>query len=843
VAATIRVNIVGDASRAVRSFQATSRAADALAARVTILERQLSRINGRSAKVSLDAKGFVQATAAIVVANLTLDRLRKGLPDLSFGLTGLTEKLAAATAGALALTAAAVPLTGAAVGLGGALGAAGLGLGLFAAAAAPTFISVTKAVKEYNTASHAFDRAQSINDAKAMNTAQNAMVSSLAVLTPAQRKSADTLLAMSLAWQRISESTAPVVLSIMTTAASALARIIPALRPAIDAMGMALKGVSAKAFSDLAAAVPGIVKFIVGQGVPAFQTVASILSGLGPVVGHLMTAFAPLGNTILTALDTVVGRFAQFDFGPMAAVVAQLLPQLGSTLLAVIPVITGIVKAAMPLAGPVLAAVTAIGAALSAAFASPFMKTFVDNIGKIIVALTPIVVIVIGAFVRFAAVVSTSLLPLLPRLEPLVSKIADALVNVLAGLSPLLGPLLDFAGVFVDMLPNLYPVVQTLRRDVVPLLDALGGALKIIAPKLPELATQFGKILIAVAPLIVPLAKIAAALAGAMTDGLIKVLPLLTTLLTWVSNHIGLVLGFAAAISVLATAFSVLRFAMTAGLIFTAARAVLALVVACTTLGPAATAGVGALDAMLAVGGGLSVFALGMGAVVIAAAALGVGIAYLAARTQFFEIIGHGIAVGFDWVRHNIAATAVSMWAAFTGSAAATGQYIGQVIRDITARVEAVLTFLAGIPGRLVQLGVNIVLGLWNGITSGWTNLLSGFHRLIMMLPVSVQVALGVHSPSTVFAGIGRSITLGLAGGLTAEMPAVHRALAGVSSTLTQFGSALSVDLTGPQLATAGPRAAVTHNWTVNVPPTADKAGIGREIKSAIAAADRQAGR
>ena len=60
------------------------------------------------------------------------------------------------------------------------------------------------------------------------------------------------------------------------------------------------------------------------------------------------------------------------------------------------------------------------------------------------------------------------------------------------------------------------------------------------------------------------------------------------------------------------------------------------------------------------------------------------------------------------------------------------------------------------------NIGSNIVKGVWNGISSGWTWLTDKVKSLANSLVDGVKNVLGIHSPSRVFAGIGNFMTQGL---------------------------------------------------------------------------------
>lgn len=533
MASTIRISILADAANAVRGLRGTGAEAQRTARELASLQRQVARLDANS-KVNIDikTKGFAQGVGQIIVANLALDRIRKGLPDLSFGLTGIADKMALVAAGTLAATAATLPLVGAVTAVGAALGAAAVGVGLFAAVAAPTFKAVTTAVTEYNTASHAYDRAKAIGDTKAMTKAQQAMASSLGALTPMQRAAAQQTIAMNKAWSALSASQAPLVLGIISNAASTLGKILPKLTPAIDAIGKALKGISSTAFAGLSKSVTPFVNFVTNQGAPALKSMAGIIGTILVTVGHLATAFAPVGNQILSSLVPVTRAMRSINFDALAKSASDLLPLVGQLLSNLGGILSNLLKAVGPLVRPVLQMLTDIGAVLKKALGGPEIKTFVANIAKLVPYIAPIVGVLVTAFTKFAAIISGQLVALMPKLLPLVKQLADVFINVLTGLSPLLGPLLDLVGVFVSFLPVLYPLITAFREAMIPVVKAVGDALIRIRPSIGELVGAFTKLLGPVSDVLVVLIQAAPGLITSLVPAFIAMAGVVGGLLT-----------------------------------------------------------------------------------------------------------------------------------------------------------------------------------------------------------------------------------------------------------------------------------------------------------------------
>lgn len=86
---------------------------------------------------------------------------------------------------------------------------------------------------------------------------------------------------------------------------------------------------------------------------------------------------------------------------------------------------------------------------------------------------------------------------------------------------------------------------------------------------------------------------------------------------------------------------------------------------------------------------------------------------------------------------------------------------------------NAVVSFFKSVPEQMVEIGKNIVMGLWEGIKAmaSWIgDKVSGFVGGIVD---GVKGVLGIHSPSRVFAGIGQNMALGLGQGFEKQMQSV----------------------------------------------------------------------
>ncbi len=126
-----------------------------------------------------------------------------------------------------------------------------------------------------------------------------------------------------------------------------------------------------------------------------------------------------------------------------------------------------------------------------------------------------------------------------------------------------------------------------------------------------------------------------------------------------------------------------------------------------------------------------------------------------------------------------------------------------------TDMVTNVVDTIKSLPRKIMDIGKNIVTGLWEGIQSmvGWIkDKISGFLGGIVD---GVKGVLGIHSPSKVFAGIGEYMGEGLGIGFADSMRTVA----------SRMQNAIPTTLTGPSLANVAGAAAGNTGATVAASP------------------------
>lgn len=90
-----------------------------------------------------------------------------------------------------------------------------------------------------------------------------------------------------------------------------------------------------------------------------------------------------------------------------------------------------------------------------------------------------------------------------------------------------------------------------------------------------------------------------------------------------------------------------------------------------------------------------------------------------------------------------------------------------------TQLFNSIVNGLASLPSKMAEIGSNIISGIWNGISSGWSWLTNKVSSLASSLLGAAKDALGINSPSKEFADeVGRWIMPGVGKGLDKTMPA-----------------------------------------------------------------------
>ena len=147
---------------------------------------------------------------------------------------------------------------------------------------------------------------------------------------------------------------------------------------------------------------------------------------------------------------------------------------------------------------------------------------------------------------------------------------------------------------------------------------------------------------------------------------------------------------------------------------------------------------------------------------------------------------------------------ALSKVASFVGDLKSKATEAGKGFFDnLVAAVE-------DLPGKMLEIGGDIVDGIWEGISDGWDWLTEEVGKLARKLLRAAKKALGINSPSKVFADeVGQNIALGIGAGYEKAMPAVSDKIAGSLAALSGDSAAA----VGTQRSAAGGKSVVVNQY------------------------------
>lgn len=156
----------------------------------------------------------------------------------------------------------------------------------------------------------------------------------------------------------------------------------------------------------------------------------------------------------------------------------------------------------------------------------------------------------------------------------------------------------------------------------------------------------------------------------------------------------------------------------------------------------------------------LGLMALAIGTVGVPVAAVIAGIAALTAAVVAFwpEIQAAGAAI--QTFLSGAWAGFVAAWDGMVEKVRAVGVAIVQFTNDI-------LSAFAALPGQMLEIGGQIIDGLWQGIQAKWETLKAGVSDIASGIKSSFTSFFDIHSPSRVMHDVGADIIQGLANGMS----------------------------------------------------------------------------
>lgn len=172
---------------------------------------------------------------------------------------------------------------------------------------------------------------------------------------------------------------------------------------------------------------------------------------------------------------------------------------------------------------------------------------------------------------------------------------------------------------------------------------------------------------------------------------------------------------------------------------------------------------------------------------------------------------------------------------------------IPKIIAALPEIISAILDGLSGLPEDMLNLGINIVEGLWNGISDmvGWiSEKIQGFGDSVLN---GIKDFFGIHSPSKVFKeDIGFNLMYGFAEGIEDKMKtAVNTVKSMGDNVMKAAENSLDFNMSGTAILTGGGTSGTvnkyyqtdnsrTVNQTNNSPKSLSRLEIYRQTMNAL---------
>lgn len=441
--------------------------------------------------------------------------------------------------------------------------------------------------------------------------------------------------------------------------------------------------------------------------------------------------------------------------------------------------VIGAVKGAFASVGPTLSGVFD-GVSGAAASVLPGVLAGLAPIGQAFSALlpqlAPLVPQLMSVFSAFnpLSLVMHAILPVLPQLAgvvgTLVSSLAGALGPALTALVPAITQVVSvLSGTLSTTLATLIPVVSQIA---VMIAGALGGAITALVPVIVQLMPVVSQIVAILGTLlgsvIQMLAPVLVQVIGLVLQLLPPLMSLLPPIMTVVQALVPIVALIGQLISVLLPPILQLLMAII--------EPVLGLITPLVNL---------LVPILVTLAGYITDFIV---------PALTQFISYITALTANVAPVVTAIAGGLvnaivsliQWVAS--AASAVGSFTtnavgAVAGFAASVGKHIGDAIAFFVNLPATIIGVFASAGQWLFDAGKNMITGLLDGVKSLASTIGSFFLNLLPGWIVGpFKAALGIHSPSTVFAGIGQDTGRGYVIGVQSMRSQIESAVTGMVS-------------------------------------------------------------
>ena len=253
----------------------------------------------------------------------------------------------------------------------------------------------------------------------------------------------------------------------------------------------------------------GHLEKIINQALDVAVQFGHLIGDIFGTLGNVMKAASAAGGDALGALGSVFKELRRITAMPE---VQKALTEIFKAVNAVAKLVAGVLGSVIQAALPLLAKLAPVVTELANKF-GPVLIELVETLGK-------------------------ALMPIIDALLPVVTDIGDILIDLVRGLTPLLQPLGNLIGAIVKALApvvsalgaQLVPVVAVLAKSLAPVIQALVPAVQTLGVFIGQLAPLFPQLLTAMLPLIPPLTQLVTSFLDLALQVITPLMPLIVSL-------------------------------------------------------------------------------------------------------------------------------------------------------------------------------------------------------------------------------------------------------------------------------------------------------------------------
>lgn len=554
--------------------------------------------------------------------------------------------------------------------------------------------------------------------------------------------------------------------------ATGLRDVITVVLPLFNQLGIAAGSLVGKFGAWLSQiAANGQLQTWINTAIATLQTLGQIVSNIGSIIMSVLGAAQSSGGGFLNVLQSITGTVATFLSSAQGF----------NTLVSIFNAIAAVAQALMP---PILALVSALATSLG-----PAIVQIAAVLGPVLLqavnALTPAIGPLVNAFVA----IITAVAPMIPIIAQLAAQFGGILAQALTTIAPYLGiilqafaqlagPVLSLLGSLLGtLLPPLLQIVTTLVSGLAPILSVIITAFSQWFTALQPVAMLLGTLLVtALQTLLPPILQLVQAVIAILLPAFMQLIPVMMQLYQAFMPLIPV-------IGQLITAFTpilimIVQFAAT--ILTQLLPAIVPLIAIIVQL--AATLLTNLIPAITPV---ITVL--------------------VKVATTILTIVVTALA----WLINNGIRPVVSAIATFIGKIAeviaAIVRFAGTVGAKFGEIRQTILGVFSSAASWLINAGRDIVEGLINGIKQMASAAVNAAKGVVKNALDGAKSLLGIKSPSTAFAEIGRQTVAGLAQGLMSTGPVDSAMKNLVNATVTPMNTGRrATPSIGPATSSAG---------------------------------------